>query len=128
MASQGSIITRVYTSNAYLPLQNVPVIYSQKDSNGVRKLLAVRMTNSSGLTEPFYIETPDTAQSQSPGSTIRPYALIDISVSYPGYNAVTAEGVQIFPGVETIQGMQLRPVAPSEHAASVTVQENTQNL
>ena len=94
----------------------------------MRKLLAVRMTNSSGLTEPYYIETPDTIQSQSPGSTIRPYALINISVSYPGYNAITAEGVQIFPGVETIQGMQLRPVAPSEHAAGVTVQENTQNL
>lgn len=128
MASQGSIITRVYTSNAYIPLQNVPVVYSQKNTDGERKLLAIRMTNSSGLTEPFFIETPDITQSQSPGATIRPYSQIDISVSYPGYNSITAEGVQIFPGIETIQGFQLRPVPPSEHSSSATIQENSQNL
>lgn len=128
MASQGSVITRVYTSDAYLPLRDAPVVYTQTASDGSSNLLAIRMTDSSGLTEPYYVETPDANASQSPGSTLRPYALINISVSYPGYNAVTAEGVQIFPGIQTIQGFQLRPVPPADHSASVTLPETSQDL
>lgn len=128
MASEGSIITRVYTSNAFLPLRDVPVIYTQISDTGQQELLAIRMTNSSGLTEPYFVPTPDTEQSLSPGSAIRPYALINISVSVPGYSAITAEGVQIFPGVETIQGLQLRPVPPSEHTSTATIPQSSQNL
>lgn len=127
MASQGSIITRVYTSDAFLPLRDVPVVYTQTQTDGSKKLLTIQMTNSSGLTTPYYIETPEASNSLSPGSPLRPYSQIDIHVSSPGYNSILAEGVQIFPGVETIQGFQLRPILPSD-VSSVTLPESTQNL
>ena len=128
MASQGSVIARVYTSDAYLPLQAVPVSFTQILPDGSRQLLAVRMTDNSGLTSPLFINTPDRSESLTPGNTLRPYATIDISTSAPGYSSVTAEGVQIFPGVETIQGLQLRPVPTSDRGEFTTVPGSTQNL
>ena len=128
MASQGSVIARVYTSDAYLPLQGVPVAFTQTTADGERKLLAVRMTDSSGLTAPLFIDTPDASESLTPGSTLRPYATVDIRTAFPGYNSVSAEGVQIFPGVETIQGLQLRPVSNAEQDESITFPGSSQNL
>ena len=128
MPSQGSVIARVYTSDAYLPLPGVPVVFSQIAQDNTRTLLAVRRTNSSGLTAPLYIQTPDVAQSLTPGSPLQPYATISIRASAPGYRAVAAEGVQIFPGVQTVQALQLLPVSPFDHDASTTVQEAPQNL
>lgn len=128
MASQGSVIARVYTSDAYLPLRGAPVAFTQTDEAGQSVLLAVRMTDSSGLTAPLFIETPNVSESLAPGSALRPYATVDIRVSFPGYSSVNAMGVQIFPGVETIQGLQLRPISAAEQDETVTFPESTQNL
>lgn len=128
MASQGSVIARVYTSDAYLPLRGAPVVFTQTDADGNRQLLAIRTTNSSGLTAPLFVSTPDLSQSQSPGSTLLPYATVDIGVSFPGYSSINALGVQIFPGVETIQGLQLQPVSMDERNETVTVPGSSQNL
>ena len=110
LSSQGSVIARVYTSDAYLPLRDVPVVFTQVQPNGDRSVLAIRYTDTSGLTAPLLIQTPDTSDSLTPGAALRPYASVDIQVEYPGYGGILAEGVQIFPGVETIQGLQLRPL------------------
>lgn len=128
MASQGSIVTRVYTSDAYIPLRDVPVVYTGISADGRKELLAVRMTNSSGTTEPFYIETPDISSSLTPQDTSQPYTAIDVSVSLPGYTSATAEGVQIFPGIETVQGFQLRPIPASEREPVVIYPEPPQDL
>ena len=127
MSSQGSLIVRVYTSDAYLPLADVPVVISRQKEEG-RELLAIRRTNSSGLTEPLLVETPDTEQSLSPGK-LRPYASVAIRVEYPGYSGIFAEGVQIFPGVETVQGLQLQPLpVTSSGNTTILFQEDPQNL
>lgn len=125
---QGTVIARVYTSDAYLPLAQVPVVFTQSTPDGTRSLLAIRATNSSGLTEPVLVETPDQTDSLFPGSTIRPYTTVNIQASKPGYSSVFAKGVQIFPGVETIQGIQLRPVSQEGQGETDTILENTQNL
>ena len=130
MASQGTVIARVYTSDALLPLANVPVTFTQIQPDGSRKLLAVRLTNSSGMTAPLPVETPDASESLSPGLMAKPYAIVDISVEYPGYGGILAEGVQIFPGVETIQALQLVPLPslPGEQDQSVLFPGSSQNL
>lgn len=128
MASQGSVIARVYTSDAYIPLEGVPVTFTLVQPDGSRQLLAVRMTNSSGLTVPLQVETPDPSASLTPGSVLRPYAQIDISASVPGYGTIEAKGVQIFPGVETIQGLQLRPMPITPGSYGETVENGSQNL
>ena len=128
MPSYGSVLARVYTSDAFLPLQGVPVTFSQLQPDGTRKLLAIQITDSSGLTAPLRIETPELSQSLTPGSTLRPYAVLEISAGLPGYNRITVEGVQIFPGIETIQGLQLRPVSIDTQNKSIYVPEYAQKL
>ena len=129
MASQGSVIARVYTSDAYLPLRDVPVIFTQIQPNGERTVLAIRYTDTSGLTAPVSIQTPDTSDSLTPGAALRPYGSVDIQVEYPGYGGILAEGVQVFPGVETIQGLQLRPLpATSIEDGGTKYPGSSQNL
>lgn len=130
MSSQGTVIARVYTSDALLPLPNVPVTFTQIQPDGSRKLLAIRLTNSSGMTAPLPVDTPDASESLSPGLMQKPYATVDISVEYPGYGGILAEGVQIFPGVETIQALQLLPLPnlPGEQDAGVRFPGSSQNL
>lgn len=128
MSAQGSVIARVYTSDAYIPLAHVPVTFTQILPDGTRQLLAIRRTDSSGLTAPLYVDTPEPAESQSPGSVIRPYATLNIQVEYPGYGGILVEGVQVFPGVETIQGLQLRPLPSAAENGQVTYPGSAQNL
>ena len=127
MPAQGSVIVRVYTSDAYLPLANVPVTITRTLPDGGKELLAILRTDSSGLTPPLTVDTPEESQSLQPGATLRPYAVINIQVTQPGYSSVLAEGVQVFPGVETIQGLQLRPL-PVNGTGSVVFEEPSQNL
>ena len=125
---QGSVITRVYTSDAYLPLQNVAVVYTRSAENNKEELLSIQYTDSSGLTKPFYVETPTAEQSLSPNLAKQPYAQINIRATYPGFNSAFAKNVQIFPDVQTIQAFQLRPVTPDETGRSITIFELPQNL
>ena len=128
MGAQGSVIARVYTSDAYLPLRNVPVIFTQTDSDGSQILLAIRFTDSSGLTTLLYVDTPGTEDSLAPGSALRPYTTVDIRTAFPGYNSITALRVQIFPGIETIQDLQLRPVSEANADSQVIFPGSSQNL
>ncbi len=123
MPSQGSVIARVYTSDAYIPLADVPVTFSRVLPDGSREVLAVRRTNSSGLTEPLLVDTPDTNESLQPDPVLKPYATIEIRAERPGYGRIEALGVQIFPGVETIQGLQLQP-----NRADISIDASSQNL
>ena len=75
------------------------------------------------------MDTPDVDQSLSPGSAIRPYASITIQAYYPGFQSIQADGVQIFPGVETIQGLQLQPItAAQSDEPAVALPQGSQNL
>lgn len=109
MSSQGYVIARVYTSDAYIPLVGVPVSFTLVQPDGKRRQLAVRATDENGLTQPVTVDTPDVLQSLSPGPVSQPYATVDIATGAPGFGSAQVRGVQIFPGVETIQGLQLKP-------------------
>lgn len=128
MPFQGSVIARVYTSDALLPIFNAPVSFTQVEQDGTRTLLAIRQTNTSGLTSPVYVPTPEPSSSQFPGSLQTPYATVDIQTSVPGYNRISVSGVQIFPDIETIQDFQLRPVPISQRDESLLHPQRTQAL
>ena len=129
LASQGSVLARVYTSDAFIPLRNVPVVFTQDLPDGKKTVLAIRYTNSSGLTAPLLVEAPDISNSLTPDSSLKPYATVDIQVEYPGYNGVLAQDVQVFPGQETIQGLQLRPLPIfSIEDGGITIPGSSQNL
>lgn len=127
MSYQGYVIARAYTSDAVLPLAGVAVSFT-RSVEGQAELLAVRYTDLSGLTAPVYVDTPEPGESLSPGAALPPYATVDIQAGFPGYSSITVRGVQVFPGVETIQPLPLRPVPASQREDRTAVSEATQEL
>lgn len=109
LAATGTIVTRVFTSRAQIPVEGATVAFTQRGEGGRHALLALRVTDGSGRTAPVQVATPDQAASAFPG-TPDPFAVCDIWVESPGYELLVVENVQIFPGTETLQELELVPL------------------
>jgi len=103
----------VYTSRAQIPLEGATVVVASPGKGGRWRLLSLQHTDSSGLTAPITIDAPALGESTSPGGLPgdgAPFALCDVWAGQPGYAMLRVSGVQIFPGVETMQDMELTPL------------------
>lgn len=109
MASIGTIVTRVYTSKAQVPIQGATVAITQKSTDGRSTLLAIRISDENGRTLPVRVRTPDPAESESPGNVVG-FASCDIWTEAPGYEMSLIENVQVFPDTETLQELELIPL------------------
>lgn len=116
MDAFGTILTRVYTSRAQIPLSGATVAFTQRGDEGRHVLLAVRVSDENGRTAPVRVSTPEPATSESPG-TPSPFAVCDIWAESPGYELLVVENVQIFPDTETLQDLDLIPLP--EHTAAL---------
>lgn len=118
MNPQGTVVVRLYTSSAMIPIQGAVVSFTQAQPNGEQALLAVRVTNFDGLTEPVAIQTPPSANSTHYPGSPQPYAAISILAGRRGFDRASAEAVQVFPGVETVQALPLipTPALPASYA------------
>ena len=72
MDTQGTVVVRLSTSSARIPLQGATVTITKRLPDGNAQLLAVRVTNFDGLTYPVAIETPPMAESRSYQNTSAP--------------------------------------------------------
>lgn len=109
MPAQGYLQTHVFTSRANLPIPNAAVSVLRLQPDGKRELIAFQLTDSSGNTPPIPIPTPDASMSLNPAQP-GGFSDVTISVDYPQYERVLVENVQIFPGVTTLQDIQLLPM------------------
>ena len=113
MQATGTLSVRVYTSQAQIPLEGATVVVAAPGEEGRLNLLSIQSTNSSGMIRPVTIDTPALGESTSPDGLPgdgAPFALCDIWAEQPGYAMLQVSGVQIFPGVETMQDMELIPL------------------
>ena len=78
------------------------------------------VTDESGITQPVSLPAPDASHSFVVDG-IRPYENYNIEVSKQGFQTTLREGLPIFPGVVSLQPIQLRPLLASE-------QDNKQNI
>ena len=108
MDAQGTVVVRLFTSSAMIPLQGATVTITRQEPGGTR-LLAVRVTNFDGLTDPVSIETPPMAESQNYQNTTVPYSVVDISVQRGGFDRIIVRNAQVFAGTETRQELSLIP-------------------
>ena len=106
---QGSVVARVYTSDAKIPVQGATVIFTKIAEDGQRELLAVRLTNYDGYTDPIFVDAPPLAASQNytPGSDA--YSIINITAEDNNYGRILVRNAQIFPDTETVQEFMLVP-------------------
>lgn len=111
MAEGGTIITRAFTSEAQLPVENVTVAVLRRNPDGTRELLALRTSDSSGRTAPVDVAVADGAAPQ-PGSPAQPpRTLVELVAEAEGFEKITVENVQVFSGVTTDQSFALIPLA-----------------
>ena len=107
MPSTGTLVVRVYSSAAQLPIQGASVCVLAKTATGQR-VLAVRTTDSGGLIEPVTLEAEPAANSLTPGQA-EPFASVDVTVAHPNFLPINIRGIQIFSGIRSIQDIMLLP-------------------
>jgi hypothetical protein len=116
METMGSLTIRVYTGQAQIPVEGATVVVTQPGENGKYDLLSVQITDDSGKIAAVSISTPAAWESTQPnsGQTQPPFALCSVWAEHPGYATLKVEGVQIFPGVETVQNLELIPLGAGQ--------------
>ena len=107
----GTIISKVRTSDADLPIENATVAYYEEETGGRRRLVGLRKTDRSGVAQPIELSAPDAAASLQPEASgaPSPYSTVDIVADHPDFNRVTVRKVQVFDGILTTQDITLVP-------------------
>ena len=109
MQEYGTVTAQIVTSAAQIPIPGATLTITQELPDGRQELLAVRMTNYDGFTEPFDVPTPPASDSQTRQTAEVPYALVDLRTERTGYDRVLVRGAQVFSGVQTLQQLVLIP-------------------
>ena len=93
---QGSVLVRVYTSRAQIPVPDASVTLTRPTQDGRSDLIALRVTDESGLIQPISIPAPAAARSTHPGPE-HPYATCDIQVEHPDFRCCVSKMCKFFP-------------------------------
>lgn len=109
MSGYGTIVARVYTSNAQLPVRGAAVAFCKRAADGTVELLAFRITNYDGYTDALEIETPEQDGQTLASSGQHPYATLSMIVDQLGYDRIIVENAQVFTGIQTLQQFMLVP-------------------
>lgn len=96
-----------YTSRASIPVPKVSVTVT--DSQG--RLLGIRQTNSSGLIDPIPISVPERSESLDHTFQGQPFTSVSIFARQPGYRQIDVQNAQVFPGVVTVQNLEMIPLS-----------------
>lgn len=107
MPVDGFLQVRAYTSDALIPLEGTAITVLGTDGS----LLAARLTDSGGQIKPIPIPAPDAADSRSPGYTGQPFTQVVLRAQKPYYEQIQVNEVQIFPGITTVQPLEMIPIA-----------------
>lgn len=118
MQEYGTLTAQVITSNAQIPVHGAAIAVTRTDPDGRQELLAVRLSNYDGFTEPIEIPAPPQADSQTRQEDTAPYARVEISGTRSGYDRVLVRGTQVFSGIQTLQQLVLipTPTLPESYA------------
>lgn len=114
----GFLITNVRTANGALPVEGATVnIFNSsapsEDGNippSDTDIIYSMRTNQSGITEKVALATKSKELSTEPGN-VRPFLSYNIAVSADGFYDTEFINVPIFPGITSIQTVDLMPVS-----------------
>ncbi len=103
----GFIKVRVTTAGGALPVERAVV--TVKDQN--EQILAVYFTDSAGLTPTLKVLAPPIELSEAPGSATPPYYSYNIDTDKAGFVSVRNIGAPVYPGITSIQPVELIPLS-----------------
>lgn len=103
----GKLIISVRTANGSIPVEGANVTVRSFDE-GESSVIAVLKTDNSGNTPLIEIGTPSSDISTSPGNG-KGYTSVIIEVDKDGFIPMEFIGGAIFPGITTVQPVNLMP-------------------
>ena len=107
MPSTGYIQVHAYASKARIPLEDVTVRISDLNDDTI----ALRLTDRSGTIIPVEVSVPDPAAGQSPDTGVIPFTRVNLYARLENYERIEAKDVQVFPGVVTLQNLEMIPLS-----------------
>src|SRR5690554_2823907 len=99
----GYLIVTVLETNTERPISGASVIVRGDDFEDTF------ITDINGKTETIPLRAPARIYSLTPQTEVRPYSVYQVEVTSPGYETSIINGVQIFPGVTSLQNVYLSP-------------------
>ena len=112
MSATGYIQARAYASNAQIPIKDVAVTVTSGDGT----VIAMRLTDRSGLTSVIPLPVPDLAESQQPNPGESPFAVVNLYAWKRGYESIESENLQVFPGITTTLNLEMIPLSELPNA------------
>ena len=107
----GTLKVQVYATDQSYPIDNARVSVFLDLKNGAREMFS-GLTNTDGIIDSIVLPAPDKAMSQSPSDTyFLPYAVYTTLIERPGYVNAKYTNVPVFSGIESIQGVEMVPLA-----------------
>lgn len=106
----GTLTVWVTTSRAQLPVEGATVAVTTADAQS-RTLLSLQVTDESGWTSPIVLPSaPGDSMGLTPGGPV-PFADYALWVEHPDYEVSRVERFQVFPGVDSVQQVNLIPLS-----------------
>ena len=116
----GYILVSVKTAGGALPVANAVV--TVKDAND--NILYVEFTDSSGNTQVMKVPAPAKSNSISPDTGLPPYFNYNIDTDKQGYVSVRNTNVPVYPGITSIQPVEMLPLPEGLRIPLVTFSES----
>ena len=106
--SSGSIRVRAYTAGGALPVSGaiVRIAGAEEDNNHIAYTL---MTDTDGLTPEVALPAPSVEYSLNSNPAEQPYSVYNVEVSASGFYTKKILGMTVFPGVTSIQLVNMIP-------------------
>ena len=108
MKNTGTLRIQTFAARQSAPMEGVTVTV-QGDGFTLH-----RITDVTGSAADIPIEAPACALSLDESNTTRPYAIVSLAATKPGYRTVRIEGIQIFAGQVTLAQPQMLPVTEED--------------
>lgn len=106
------------------------VAFLRRQAGEKPRLLAFRLTNYDGYTQPLAIDAPAQNGQTITTTGAQPYATLSMLAGRDGYDRVLVEDAQIFSGVQTLQPLMLVPTPrlPDSYSRTQTYRIPAQTL
>lgn len=130
MAGRGTFVAQISAANMTIPIEGASVTITEAAPQ-TPQLISFLETDMNGRTAPIGLDTPDISLSETPGNA-QPFTVINVQVDMPLYYSVLIKNVQVFAGRESLQQVDMIPVAEhmdfEEQHRIITYDVTPQNL